>query len=186
MKRFASVMDPTRSALPYPEGIGDTHVPDRRSLGHRASWFSIAVLALLMAVASTGLLGGWKRPLRTAETADARLDVRMPKIIRNGEFLETEIKILPKRDFADLTLAVEPALWHDLTINTFIPGAAEESFSRNAYRFSYGPAKAGQPLTIKIDAQINPSTTGGTSGAMSIADGDAEVVRLPLAMRVLP
>ena len=186
MKRFASVMDPSRSALPYPEGIGDTHVPDRRSLGHRASWFSIAVLALLMAVASTGLLGGWKRPLRTAETADARLDVRMPKIIRNGEFLETEITILPKRDFADLILGVEPGLWHDLTVNTFIPGAAEESFAANAYRFSYGPAKAGQRLTIKIDAQINPSTTGGTSGAMSIADGETEVVRLSLTMRVLP
>ena len=184
--RFAPVMSSAAPSDNFPDGIDHGHVPNRGWFSYRASWLSIIVLGTLMAFAASGLLGGTKRPLRVAESTDVRLAVRMPQIIRNGEFFETEIVILPKRAFTDLTLGIEPGLWHDLTVNTFIPAATAEKFQDGAFRFSFGPAEAGQPIVIKIDAQINPSTTGGTRGIVSVEDGETNAVRLPIAMRVLP
>jgi len=173
------------SAKP-PDGIDDSHIPDARSLWHRASWFSLAVLALLVGCALSGILGGQPSPVRVAETVDVRIAVKMPAVIRNGEFFETEIVITPKRDIAELVLEVDPRLWRDLTVNTFLPAPAEEAFKGGAFRFSYGPASAGDPLVLKLDSQINPSLFGGTRGAMTVSDGDATLATLPLSMRVLP
>lgn len=169
-----------------PDGLDDRHQPRADALSHRLSWVSLAVLGAFMLLALSGLLGGGPRPVRAATGEAARLEVRMPATIRNGEFFETEIVVTPRTAITDLVIGVTPSLWRDLTVNTFIPAASEEVFENGAFRFRYGAREAGKPLTIKIDSQINPSLFRGTAGAIFVADGDRELARVPLTMRVLP
>lgn len=139
-----------------------------------------------MAVAATGALGdGFNKTSRAAELA-GELTVDTREVARNGEFFETRIVATPRRPFEDLVIAVDSSLWRDLTINTMIPAAAEESFEDGAFRFSYGEREAETPIRLKIDAQINPSLFGGTEGRVRLFDGDEEIASVPVSMRVMP
>src|SRR3546814_13491978 len=82
--------------------------------------------------------------------------VKTPVIIRNGEFFETDLTLTAEAPLDDAVIAVTPALWHDMTVNTMIPAPAEESFKDGYFHFSYGPLDAGERLHVKIDGQINP------------------------------
>src|SRR3546814_4548345 len=75
----------------------------------------------------------------------------------------------------DAVIAVTPALWHDMTVNTMIPAPAEESFKDGYFHFSYGPLDAGERLHVKIDGQINPPLFAGTRGEIAVFDGDRRI-----------
>ncbi|WP_144037732.1 hypothetical protein [Sphingopyxis sp. KK2] len=154
---------------------------------HRhASPISFLILAAIVVFALSGLAGGQPSPLRSKDFGAARLEVKTPSVIRNGEFFETRIRIEATSDISNVVLAVSPSLWTDMTINTMIPAAAEESFKGGAYRFSYGELRAGETLVVKIDGQINPPLFAGTEGEIALFDGDRRLGGMPLHIKVLP
>ncbi|WP_179497012.1 hypothetical protein [Sphingopyxis sp. JAI108] len=154
---------------------------------HRhASPISFIILAVIIALALSGLVGGQTSPLRSEDFGAARLEVKTPSVIRNGEFFETRIRIEASQDMSDAVLAVSPSLWTDMTINTMIPAASEESFKGGAYRFSYGELRAGETLVVKIDGQINPPLFAGTEGEIALFDGERRLGGMPLHIEVLP
>lgn len=169
----------------YPDGITDYHTTDG-GLSRHASPISFVVLAGLLLAAALGLLGGQPHPRFHAESGMADLSVETPAVIRNGEFFETRITVVPKRPVTDLVVAVTPALWRDITVNTMIPAAADERFEDGAFHFGYGKAEAGKPVVVKIDSQINPPLFAGTRGAVIVFDGKVELVRVPIEMKVRP
>src|SRR3546814_8589152 len=67
----------------------------------------------------------------------------------NGEFFETDLTLTAEAPLDDAVIAVTPALWHDMTVNTMIPAPAEESFKDGYFHFSYGPLDAGERLHVK-------------------------------------
>jgi hypothetical protein len=73
-----------------------------------------------------------------------------------------------------------------MTINTMTPAPGEEQFKDGAFRFDYGPLKAGETLDIKIDGQINPPLFAGTRGQIALFDGERELAATPLHITVLP
>ena len=168
-----------------PQGIDASHI-DAKGWHRHASPASVLALGLLLAAALAGAFGGQPHPTRTVTTSSARITLQLPERIRNGMFFEMRAQVETKRPFADLTLAVSSTYWRDLTINTMIPGPAEEKSENGLYRFSYGPIDANQTLTIKFDGQINPPLFGGTQGDLLLMDGDAVVATIPVKMRVLP
>lgn len=170
----------------FPDGIDAKSVPDEGSWWRGSSWRSLIVLGTLMILVASGLLGGAPRPWHRIATADAELAVRMPARSRNGEFFETEIIVTARRPIAKLVIGVTPGLWHNVTVNTFIPAPTEESFDDGAFRFDFGPVAAGDTRVVKIDSQINPQLWGGTRGTISVSDDKRELAALPLSMRVLP
>jgi hypothetical protein len=154
---------------------------------HRhASPISFVILAAIIVFALSGLAGGQPSPLRSEDFGAARLEVKTPSVIRNGEFFETRIRIEATRDISNVVLAVSPSLWTDMTINTMIPAGAEESFKGGAYRFSYGALRAGETLVVKIDGQINPPLFAGTRGEIALFDGERRLGGMPLKIKVLP
>lgn len=114
------------------------------------------------------------------------MGVQMPMVIRNGEFLETSIDIRANRAIADATLAIETGLWRDITINTMIPAAAEETFKDGEYRFAYGPLAKGETVRVKIDGQINPPLFGGNAGFIALYDGERLIGRRHFRIKVRP
>jgi hypothetical protein len=173
-----------RSACP--DGITDRHFEPERGLLGRASVLPLLLLGGVLAAALLGLLGGRPNPTRIAETPEARLELNMPTLRRNGEFFEGRIRVTARRNIDELVLAASPSLWRDLTVNTMIPAAADESFEDGLFRFTYGPLEAGQSFEIKIDFQINPALFGGTAGEIAAFDGDRRLAGLHHELRVLP
>jgi hypothetical protein len=172
--------------IEFPDGIGNQHSEDQGRFARHASPLSILILGSMIVAAFLGAFGGGRvRPL-ALESGAAQLTVTTPRTLRNGEFFETRISVLARADIADLVIAVPPGLWRDMTINTMIPAASEETFKQDSYRFSYGPLKRGETLQMKIDGQINPPLFAGTRGEIAVLDGEAPIGAIPFAIDVLP
>lgn len=169
----------------YPDGITETHLRTRQ-WHRRASPLSFIVLAALILIAVSGALGGLPNPSRSAVGPTARLTLEAPQIARSGMVFEMRLRIDAARAIAQPVIAVSPAYWHELTINTMIPAAADESYGRGGYRFAYAPLAAGETLRIKVDGQINPALVGGTAGRIRLYDGDMLIAALPARLEVRP
>ncbi len=161
--------------------------PSRPRLWDRhASPISILLLGGLLLAAGLGLLGGQPSPPKTADFGDARLVVKTPTVIRNGEFFETDLTLTAQVPIEDAVIAVSPALWQDMTVNTMIPAPVEEAFENGQFHFSYGPLDVGDSVHVKIDGQINPPLFAGTRGRISVFDGSRRIGAIPVRIKVLP
>lgn len=172
-------------AQPLPDGIGTTHIEPRHGLGGHASPLSIVVLAVVLAVALTGLAGG-DRTTVSVDNAAIELLYSTPRIIRNGEILETVVRISAHRQIDKLVVGVEPGLWRELTVNSMVPGAASESYSDGFYRYAFDKLAPGHVFFLKIDQQVNPSLRGVNRGRIAIFDGDRRLADVSTFLRVLP
>lgn len=166
----------------YPDGI--TPASERR--GANLNWLSLAVLGTVMLAALLGAFGGGRARPMVAEATAARLEIATPRVIRNGEFFETRIRVTARQPLGDAILVVPASLWRDMTINTMIPAPSEEKADKGAFRFSYGALKPGDELEIKIDGQINPPLFAGTHGTVELHDGERPLAAIPVAITVLP
>ena len=168
----------------FPQGVSEHHAT-RAGLRH-ASWWRLGILAAILGAALLGLLGGAPAPTLRSASAGASLAVTTPDRLRNGMFFETRMSAVAKRPIRDAVIAVPAAMWRDVTINTMMPAPAEEEFVDGEFRLHFGPLGAGETLGIKIDGQMNPPRFGSSSGRIRLLDGEAEVVALPVKLRVIP
>ena len=174
------------AAAPYPDGLAEDHLRRRGALHRHASPLSIVGLGLILAGAAAGFGGGTGATLHVADAPDGRIEVEAPATLRNGEFFEMRVRMDAVRALDDMVMAVTPALWQDITQNTMIPAAAEESFEDGWYRFSYGPQEAGAEVALQMDFQINPPLFKGRSGEIALFDGERQIATIPLSTKVLP
>ncbi len=184
---FVTVGMSDAPAPSYPDGIVPAHADPATGTGRgRRRWLALILLSALMLAALLGVFGGGKaRPL-TASGDAATLEVRTARVVRNGVFFETLVRVTARAPIEKAVVAVDATLWRDMTINTMIPAPSEESFKDGAFRFDYGPLKPGESIDIKIDGQINPPLFAGTRGTVAVLDGERPLAGIPLHITVLP
>ncbi|MDK2761068.1 MAG: hypothetical protein KYX64_06880 [Sphingopyxis sp.] len=170
----------------FPDGLDEKNLHGGHLFARHASPLSIILLGSLILLAMFDVAGGRPATPVMRDFGSATLTVETPTTLRNGEFFETRIAIRADADMDDAVLAFTPDLWRDMTINSTIPAAAEETFKEGLLRWSYGPLKAGETLRVKIDGQINPPLFAGNAGEVQLYDGDRRIGRLPMSIRVLP
>lgn len=170
----------------YPDGLHAGHSRPRAGFHRHATPISLLLIAALPILAMTGMLGGARSPVTRIETAAATLTIKTPQTLRSGLFFETAIVVEARRPIADAVIALPPALWRDMTINTQLPAAQSEEHRDGLWRFHYGPLRPGERLEVKVDGQINPPLTLGTRGEVVLLDGARVLARVPVTMRVLP
>jgi hypothetical protein len=170
----------------FPPGLSTRHIEPRGPLRRHASPFPILLLGAIVLAAMLGLFGGTPYAHRTVESEAAGLTVIAPETLRDGMFFEMRFEVLAKSDIAEPVLAVEPSLWRDVTINTFIPAPSEEEYKDGMFRFTFPALEAGDRMTVKVDGQINPSLVASTHGEIAIFDGERRLVGTPYALKVYP
>ena len=168
----------------WPDGIDEIHEEPQRGLLRHASPLALLILTAVIGAAIIGLFG--VEQTKSAEASGVALEVDTPIRIRSGEFFEQRIRITSDEPIDELVLGVDSGLWRDMTVNTFIPGAEEETSEGEEFRFTFGPLDAGEEFAVKIDLQVNPDIVGGTSGGMRLYDGERELVEIPLEIGVIP
>lgn len=166
----------------WPDGVEERHAASPGRL--HALPIGIVVLSLVMIAGLLGFAG--REETVSASGAGVRLEWHAPVLIRNGEFLEIRIRLDADEHVSRPVLGVGASLWEDMTVNTFIPAAAEESSVDGEFRFEFAPLEAGSSLLVKIDGQINPDILGGNAGTVTVYDGQETLVSLPIRMEVLP
>ncbi len=131
-----------------------------------------------------GLLGH-ERDWR-AQGNGVSLEVHAPEIIRNGEFFEMRISVESDRPINELGIGVGHALWEDVTVNTMIPAATDETSEDGGFRFTFGSLEPGTLFLLKVDLQVNPDIVGGNDGLVTIFDGEELLVEMMISVTVLP
>lgn len=168
-----------------PDGIERRHIDPAGG-----SWRSAVGLVVFSLAVVLSLFGVYGRE-RTVAASDGAggltASVDLPEVLRNGEFFEMQFRIeVGDAAVEDLTIAVDTSIWRDITVNTFIPAATEETSEDDAYRFAFGPMEAGSTFVAKVDAQINPDILGANRGVIGVYDGEQLLVELPVEIGVLP
>jgi len=171
-------------STPYPDGIDERHVRPLAGWRRHASPLSLAVFGAVVALALTGLLGHER--LWEAQGGSTSLTVHMPELIRNGEFFEMRVSVESDERIGELVVGIDQELWEDMTVNTLIPAASDESSEDGEYRFTFAELEAGTPFLFKVDVQVNPDILGGNEGVVTVYDGDEVLAQVAVGIGVLP
>jgi hypothetical protein len=167
-----------------PDGIGEEHVRPVAGWRRHASPLALIVFGGIMLLGLTGLLGreaDWR-----AEANGVRLEVHTSEILRNGEFFEMRVGVEADESITELVIGFDSALWEDMTVNTMIPAATDESSEDGEFRFTFAELEAGTPFLMKIDLQVNPDIVAGNEGAVTLYDGEEPLATTDVTIAVLP
>ena len=170
----------------FPDGLNASHAKPLSRLHAHASPLALLILGSFLATAMAGVLGGAPAPITMVSAPAASLEVKLARPLRSGLFFETHIRVIARQDIAKPVIGIDQGLWRDLTINSHIPAAGEESFKDGQFRFEYAPLKAGDTLDIKIDGQTNPPLVGRIGGLITLLNGDVRLTETRLSVPVLP
>jgi hypothetical protein len=142
------------------------------------------VFGVVVALALSGWLG--RERTWSADADGTTLEVHAPEIIRNGEFLEMRVRVTSDTPITELVIGIDESLWEDVTVNTMIPSAADETSEDGEVRLTFAELAAGAAFLFKVDMQINPDIVGGNTGTLTVYDGEAELVATDISITVLP
>lgn len=145
-----------------------------------------AILIVLLGAALLGLLGGGSYATDAAAARKASLEIIAPGVLRTGEYFEIRADIAARQPVAKPTLAIGAGLWRNVTVNSFYPAAKSETSEADQFRFEYDALKAGDSLLVKIDGQVNDNMTDRLSGPIRLLDGQEEIARIDMTIKVLP
>lgn len=172
------------TATDFPDGISDDNVRRIEGWRRHASPLGLVVFGVIVALALSGWLG--RERTWSAQGEGTTLEVHVPEIIRNGEFLEMRVRVAPDRPIDELVIGIQETLWEDVTVNTMIPAATEEASEDGEARFTFAELGAGTTFLLKVDMQINPDILGGNDGTLTVYDGETELASVDLSIAVLP
>lgn len=170
--------------LRRPDGIERRHVHAGGTQLH--AWpTGLILFGLVLVLAALGVFG--TRAAVTGAAEGVRLSVEGPQRIRSGEMFEMLFTVETERAIRDAVLAVDSAIWKDVTVNTFMPQPADERFENGAFAFHFGKLTPGSRLLVKVDGQINPIyPPGPRDGTIALVDGAATLVSVDYSIKVFP
>jgi len=173
---------PPSTPLPY-------RIEERHLQARRKSWRPLLLLVILgipLLSALLGLLGGGTPRTATASTTAVKLTMETPRVLRSGNWFETQMIVDTTVDVADLTIAIDQALWRRMSVDTLVPDAKEAKSVDSRFVYSFGPVARGERFVFKLDGQIQPYGLRRLEGRVTVRDGERPLASLPVTVLVLP
>lgn len=171
---------------PPPDGIRDEHVRPNWFFGRHANPLSIILLTALFIAGLSGLAGGGPRTEHVVRNAAGDFKVLAPTISRNGDIFEIRFRVEAHAAIGKLVIGIEPDLWSQITTNSTVPQAADESFEDGLIRFAFDRLDADEAFEFVVQQQINPDLVGVNSGRVVFLDDKRPLAQLPMRLTVLP
>lgn len=171
-----------------PEGL--SHDRDLEMRGRAAPlWIRRGVIVALLAFLALGLAGvfGQESSVTTvrAPAAEVRLDA--PARLRGGLLSQGRIRVTAVSRIARPRIVLGTGWSEGITINTVSPSPAAESVDdRGRWVLAYDELPAGGTLTVRLETQVNPTTTGRRDQGVEVRDGAATVARVARTVTIFP
>ena len=170
-----------------PIGVGrDRHLQLRgRS---RYVWVRRGALLLFGAVPILALLNvfGQANTTDRATSAKASLTVESPSHVRSGLIFTAQITVRTMDDVKDMRLTLDRGWFESVTFNGIVPQPSNESASNGRIDFDFGPVPANTRFPIWISLAANPTNAGRHPQAVTLSDGESEIMTIHRTLRVFP
>lgn len=156
---------------------------------HYEPWIRRLLLTLLAAFVLAGLFSVFGQTVKVVTSAvpGGTLTLEAPTEVRGGLLYQTKVVVEAGPEGLDTPeLAFSPALLEGITLNTLAPAPAEEESSADELVFTYPEIDAGDTLTVWMDSQVNPTTTGSRTMGLELRDDGKPVTSVSQPQNVLP
>jgi hypothetical protein len=152
-------------------------------------WARRAFLGLLLVLAIAALVGFVGQRAQTSRAAGpaARIELRMPKVIRGGLLWQARVRIAALRTIDHPRLVFSEGWLDGMQVNTVEPGPDSESSRDGKLVMSYNQSiQAGQTMTVYLQFQLDPTSVGRSTDTLVVNDGDVPLVSISRGLRRLP
>jgi len=151
-------------------------------------WIRRAVIALLALVIVVALLGafGQRHENVRAQSPEALLRVKVPKVVRGGLFFQGRLDIVARDTIEKPRIVLGEGWTEEMQLNTLEPAPASETSSAGRLELEYDPLERGDHLTIWLEFTVNPTNVGKRDRSVTLLDGERELAFAPGTIRVLP
>lgn len=175
---------------PHPgRATGLTRARHRDLRGRRREvWLRRAGLGLLLIVPIAGLAGafGQQTSSSRARGAGATLQVDAPNALRGSLLWQGEVQVAPSARIAHPRIVLDRGWIDGMTINSITPNPDAEQEDRNGLTLAYGPIGAGDTMTVRVEAQVNPTTIGVRPLDVVLRDGATPLAGVRRRVRIYP
>jgi hypothetical protein len=151
-------------------------------------WLRRAVMTGFAAISLAALLGfiGQRPSASSASTAEVRVTLSAPEVVRGGLFFQSRIDIEARTAIEHPRLVFDDGWLEGLQVNSIEPAAESESSRDGRLVLSYGEVAAGDTLRIYVQFEVNPTNVGKRSYGFELDDAERQVARIDRTIRVLP
>lgn len=146
----------------------------------------LLAMAVLVVVALLGTFGQTERVISSAAGRDATIELRAPEDLRSGLLWRARITVTAHTRIVDPQVILGAGYVAGMQLNTIAPNAVDENSRGDRLALTYPTLDAGEQLTIHLQLQVNPTTSGRQDLTVALeGDGvDPDTVRLPAHVTV--
>jgi hypothetical protein len=155
---------------------------------HREQWLRRGVLLIVLGFVVAGLVGVFgQRGVEDRVTgAAATFEVEAPGALRSGLMYQARFEVVARERITTPILVLDDGWFDGTTINSLEPSPVAELERNGHVLLVYDPLDAGERLTIYMEPQVNPTTTGERSQDVALNDGGRVLARVERSVTVFP
>ena len=164
--------------------LADHRDGDRR-VEHWVRWAFVVALVVLVAAGLLNVFG--QREVTTSATGRAAtLEVTAPGALRGGLIFQGRFRLRSEGAITRPTLALEGGWLDGITLNTVQPEPKTSTGEDGGVVFTFDRLAPGRSLTVYLELQVNPTTTGRRSQGVELRDGDRTLARVERSITIFP
>ena len=161
------------------------HRDNPRHVERWCRWLLVAALTILAVLGLANVFG--QTPSETRATGSgATLAVSAPDDLRGGLFFQGRFEVVSERDLEKPTLVLSPDWFDGIHLNTIEPEPTGTTPENGGVGLEYDPLAAGEVLTVYLEFQVNPTTTGRRAQWAELRDGDRTLARVERPVTIFP
>jgi hypothetical protein len=146
----------------------------------REPWIRRLVLLVLAVAVVLGLVGVFGQPERVSRAVvpQAELRVSAPDRVRGGVFYQGRFDITARQDVKHPTLVLGAGWTEQMQLNTIEPSPDAEGAPDGRLHLRYGELKGGETLTVWIQLEVNPVSSGRRDQSVELWDGTTVLAKV--------